>query len=149
MVERTVENPAVSRPAAALILAAFAAVAVICIALPVISFFELTTQISGGADSILIDKGVFYLFGAGCALLFLLIDGIYNTLIRSPIPDNLRKLARVATLSGLGLVLILPPTVHYLSAYVLEQRGYAVCESASSQWLFVRDIVYATPDSCD
>ncbi|WP_105102508.1 hypothetical protein [Microbulbifer pacificus] len=149
MVDRVVSTATVSRPAAAIILLIFSAVVVTCVLLPTKSLIELVGQISAGAISILINKGVFYLLGAGVALSFLLLDGVYNTLIRRPIPAKLKKLVSVAIFSGVGLVLILPPAVHYVSAYVLEQRGYRVCDSASSQWLFVRDIVYAAPGTCD
>jgi len=149
MVGSTAAEAPVSRPAAALILLAFAAVAMACVVLPVISFIQLFGQISGGMDSILINKGVFYLLGVGVALSFLMVDGVYNTLVRRPIPRKLRKIVNVAAFSGLALMLILPQAVHYVSASALDKRGYEVCQSASSQWLFVRDIVYTAPGVCN
>ena len=149
MVEKMANTTGISRPVAALILLVFSVVVAICVLLPTISFFELVGQISGGADSVLINKGVFYLLGMGIALSCLLVDGVYNTLIRRPIPEKLKKWVSVMVFSGLGLVLILPSAVHYASAYILEQRDYGLCDSASSQWLFVRDIVYTAPGTCD
>ena len=149
MVEEAVTTPGVSRPVAALILLAFLAVAVTCMMLPAISFFEMIGRISSKANSILINKGVYYLFGGGLALSILLVDGVYNTLLRRKIPEKIKKIVSIIALSGLALVVTLPLAVHHLSAYVLEKRDYEVCESASSQWLFVRDIVYTRPGVCD
>lgn len=149
MVERIEATPTTSRPAATVILMIFAAVAGTCIFLPTKSFLELISQISSEENTVLINKGVFYLLGVGVALSFLLVDGVYNSLMRRPIPKKIRKFVSAITFFGLGLVLMLPAAVHYISALVLEQRGYAVCDSASTQWLFVRDIVYTTPGICD
>ncbi|WP_226703419.1 hypothetical protein [Microbulbifer elongatus] len=149
MVDKVETITPVSRPAAVLILSIFLAVAVVCMLLPVASFLEMAGQISGTADAVLINKGVFYLFGVGVALSGLLVDGSYNALLHRPVPESLKRQMGKVIFLGLVLVVILPSAIHYISAYVLELRGYIVCESASSQWLFVRDIVYTLPDACN
>lgn len=149
MVDKVETIMPASRPVAVLILSIFLAVAVVCMLLPVASFLKMVGQISGTADAVLINKGVFYLFGVGVALSGLLVDGTYNALLHRPVPESLKRQMGKVMFLGLLFMVILPSAIHYISTHVLEQRGYTVCEPASSQWLFVRDIVYTLPDACN
>ncbi|MBY6190939.1 MULTISPECIES: hypothetical protein [Microbulbifer] len=149
MVAKAEISQQTSRPTAAAILLVFFSVAGICLILPTVAFYHMMVAIFQADNNVLIDKGVYYLFGAGIAMSFLLLDGIYNSLIRQPVPGKIKQAVGATALLGLALIVILPTTVHYASAYLLEQRGYEICEAASSQWLFVRDIVYTIPGACD
>ncbi|MCA0893437.1 hypothetical protein [Microbulbifer agarilyticus] len=149
MVAKAEISQQTSRPAAAAILLVFFLVAGICLTLPIVAFYHMIVAIFQAEKTVLIDKGVYYLFGAGIAMSFLLLDGIYNSLISRPIPSKIKRVVGAAALLGLALIVILPTTVHRASAYILEQRGYEICEAASSQWLFVRDIVYTISGACD
>ena len=47
-------------------------------------------------------------------------------------------------------MLLLPQAIHFLTDNYLKNRGLAVCEQVSSQWLFVREIIYVDSDqNCD
>lgn len=96
-------------------------------------------------DVFMFDKGAFYLLGVGLGMLALAI----LTVQEGWFGRNLSKvqavvLSRLALL-GAALIPILPNLTHYAADAVLKGKGYEVCESASHQWRFIRDIVYIKP----
>lgn len=95
-----------------------------------------------------IDKGVYYLFGAGIALLAMLPDGLYNAVLKHEKPSNIARWDTRGIIAGLVLILLLPQLVHYSSASYLENRGCLVCGEESRQWLVMRTIVYSLPGYC-
>lgn len=148
MVSPTATNPGISRTAAACILVCFAIVAAICLALPILNLVEMATEIAKRSTSITIDKGVYYLFGVGLAFSFLLVDGIYNTVLRRPITKVAARLVNRIAIAGLILVVVMPNVVHLATAHYLEYNEYHFCQAQSSQWLLMRDIVYTKVVSC-
>ena len=126
----------------------FAAIAAICLWLPVNGLTELIGSIEQGAPKIVFDKGVFYLFGAGLALLALLPDGISNVLFRKRIGGRIKKWVMRSAAAGIVLIIVVPHLVHWSLSRSIVDRHYSECEAESSQWLFVRTIVYAQPGHC-
>jgi hypothetical protein len=149
MVAHSSSSSAVSRPAAASILFVFLAVSILCVLLPALEFISMIADIAEDQGKVVIDKGVYYLFGVGIALSFLLVDGFYNAILNRPISPAVSRLVSRISVGGLVLTLALPHLVHYSTEYVLENnRGYRACEKESAQWLFVRDIAYTQPGRC-
>jgi len=148
MVSRTATTHGISRTSAACILICFAIVAAICLVLPILSFVEMVSAIAKRATSITIDKGVYYLFGVGLAFSFLIVDGVYNTVLRRPIGKAAARLVNRIAIAGLILIVVLPNIIHLATAHYLENSEYQFCQVQSSQWLFLRDIVYTHGDSC-
>ena len=97
-----------------------------------------------GSDNniVLIDKGSYYMFGIGIGMLDLSFIVIWEQWLAKPLSKKVTKIFyRLAVLS-IVLLLALPHVIHYLVNVHLKSKGYSVCEDASHQWLFVRDIVY-------
>lgn len=96
-------------------------------------------------DAFMFDKGAFYLLGVGLGMLALAIvtvqEGWFGRNLSKAEASTLSRLAIV----GVALIPILPNVVHYATDTILKDDGYTVCESASHQWRFVRDIVYIKP----
>lgn len=133
---------------AVVILLAFLAIGLACIWIPSVHFIEMLGAVTSNEARITIEKGAFYLYGGGIALLALLIDGFYNAVLRQKISQTVSSWVSRVAIIGLIMVPILPALIHYPTAYVLERRGYSECEARSSQWLFVRTIVYTKPGKC-
>lgn len=113
------------------------------------SFISLVSEIKLHNDLISINKGLFYLFGVGIGSVVLVIDGVYTSMLNKKLPNNLyRLLTRIGILS-IAIIIVLPHLIHYLAANHLENEGYQICESRSTQWLFVRTIVYTKTLPCD
>lgn len=126
----------------------FAAIAAICLWLPVNALTELIGSIEEGGPKIVFDKGIFYLFGAGAALLALLPDGITNVFFRRKIGRRVSMWVMRSAAAGIVLMIVVPHLIHWSLSRTMEDRRYSVCEVESSQWLFVRTIVYAQPGHC-
>jgi len=126
----------------------FAAIAAICLWLPVNGYIELIGGIEKGEPKIVFDKGIFYLFGAGAALLALLPDGISNVFLRRKIGRRISKWVTRSAAAGIVLMIVVPHLIHWSLSRTMEDRQYTVCEAESDQWLFVRTIVYAQRGHC-
>lgn len=132
----------------AAILLVFLLIALACILLPAAYLLDMFDSIFSRSPQVVIEKGAYYLFGGGVALLALLPDGFYNTILRRKPPANAEKLTGRLAIVGLLMMPALPALIHYPTAHHLQSRGYAKCEALSSQWLFVRTIVFTLPGEC-
>lgn len=137
-----------SKPLAALILFVFFLISAVCLWLPVSAFWSMMSEFQNHQPIVNINKGVYYLFGVGIAFLALLVDGVNNAILRRKISQKLAKYISRIALGGMAVMVLLPALVHYPVADSLERVGYAICPEQSSQWLFVRTIVYALPGQC-
>jgi hypothetical protein len=93
-------------------------------------------------DVVVVDKGSFYMLGVGVGLLALSMAGILETwFLKTLTKKNITVISRTAII-GVILTFTTPHLIDYLSSNTLKNKGYSVCEEASHQWLFFRDIVY-------
>jgi hypothetical protein len=93
-------------------------------------------------EVVVLDKGSFYMLGVGVGMLVLAIVTVQEGWLGKPLSNTQSKyLTRMAYI-GIALIFTTPHLVHYLADDYLVKSGYSVCEKASHQWLFVRDIVY-------
>ena len=106
-------------------------------------FYRLSSLISGmSEDVVVVDKGSFYMLGVGVGLLALSIAGILETWFWKTLSKkNLAVISRTAIV-GVILTFTIPHLIDYASSSALKNEGYSICEEASHQWLFIRDIVY-------
>ena len=106
-------------------------------------FYRLIALFSGAqSDIIVFDKGSFYMLGVGIGMLILAIVTVQEGWLGRVLSKKQSTyLTRLAVIS-LAVLFVVPHFVHYLTDSYLSIRGYSVCEEASHQWLFVRDIVY-------
>lgn len=91
------------------------------------------------------DKGSYYLLGAGVGLLSLAYMTIKQFWLKSPLTQQQSSLFSRIAIAGVITMFVFPHIAHFAADKYLEQHGYTVCEEASHQWLFVRDIVYVQP----
>ncbi len=148
MVASVAQEPHTSKSLAALILLVFLCMSVVCLWLPISGFWGMVSDFQSHQPVVIINKGVYYLLGIGIAMMALLIDGFNNGVLRRKLSLRLAKFINRSALSGMVVMLLLPALVHYPMAGALEKDGYVTCPDRSSQWLFVRTIVYALPDQC-
>jgi hypothetical protein len=95
-----------------------------------------------GDDIVLIDKGSYYMLGVGIGMLDLAFVVIWEQWLVKPLTQRVATIFSRLAVAGVVFLLALPHAIHYVAGEYLEDNGYSVCEKASHQWLFVRDIVY-------
>ncbi len=91
---------------------------------------------------VLFDKGSYYMLGVGIGLLSLAFVVIKEFWGGEPITSKQNVLLSRLAISGVVLLFVVPHVSHFAVDKYLTRHGYKVCEAASHQWLFVRDIVY-------
>ncbi len=94
------------------------------------------------AEIVLIDKGLYYFLGTGLGLSVLTFVLIYELWYGKPLSRKLTKIFTYLALISIAILLVFPHTLHFLADSHLRKNGYSICSQASSQWLFVREIVY-------
>lgn len=105
--------------------------------------FFLFLHITG--PIIVFDKGSYYMLGVGIGLLSLGVGIAIEFWGGKPASDKQGKFISRSAISGVVLALIIPHLSHFSVDVYLSKKGYRVCNEASHQWLFVRDIVYIKP----
>lgn len=96
-------------------------------------------------QALLFDKGAFYLLGVGLGMLSLAIATIQEGWFDRTLSQKKSTLLTRLALVGIALIPIAPNAAHFVINQMLTSDGYVVCEKASHQWRFVRDIVYIKP----
>lgn len=96
------------------------------------------------APIVLFDKGSYYMLGVGIGLLSLAFVVIKEFLGGEPITSKQNVIFSRLAVSGVILLFVVPHVAHFAADKYLKKHGYSVCEEASHQWLFVRDIIYIT-----
>ncbi|WP_075186128.1 hypothetical protein [Teredinibacter haidensis] len=94
---------------------------------------------------VVFDKGSYYMLGVGIGLLTLAFVTLKEFWGGNPITKKQNHILTKLAISGLALLFIVPHAAHFFANKHLVTHGYSVCEDASHQWLFVRDIVYIQP----
>lgn len=106
-------------------------------------FYRIYFLIFGNFESVvLIDKGSYYMLGVGLGFLSLAYVIIWEQWFLKPVDKTVTSIFSWMAGSGVVLIFSLPHIIHYLADYSLTSSGYIVCQDASHQWLFIRDIVY-------
>lgn len=100
---------------------------------------------NGSSSIVTFDKGSYYMLGVGVGLLALAYMIIREFWLRRPLTNEQSSFFSRVAISGVILAFVFPHIAHYAVDKYLEDHGYTVCEEASHQWLFVRDIVYIQP----
>lgn len=94
---------------------------------------------------VLFDKGSYYMLGVGVGLLSLAFVVIKEFWGGEPITSKQSFVLSRLAVSGVILLFVVPHASHFAADKYLTKHDYTVCEAASHQWLFVRDIVYVQP----
>ncbi len=88
------------------------------------------------------DKGSFYMLGVGAGMFILAFATVQEGWFDKPLSGQQASYLTKAALISIVLLFLLPHVIHYFADYNLTSNGYTVCQDASHQWLFIRDIVY-------
>ena len=67
---------------------------------------------------------------------------IWEQWLLKPVTERVTKTFSRFAIASVVLLFALPHAIHYIVDYRLKSTGYSICEDASHQWLFVRDIIY-------
>lgn len=106
-------------------------------------FYRLFELFFGNFSEIeIFDKGSFYLLGVGAGMFILAFTTVQEAWFDKPLSDQQASLLTKGALLSIVLLFSLPHVIHYFADVNLKSQGYTVCEEASHQWRFVRDIVY-------
>lgn len=97
---------------------------------------------NGSSPVVTFDKGSYYMLGIGVGLLALSYMIIREFWLRRPLTDEQTSLFSRIAISGVILAFLFPHIAHFSADKYLKKHGYTVCEEASHQWLFFRDVVY-------
>jgi hypothetical protein len=96
----------------------------------------------GSSSVVTFDKGSYYLLGASIGLLTLTYMIISEFWLKRPLTNEQSAFYSRIAISGVVLMFAFPHVAHFAADRYFKVHGYTVCEEASRQWLFMRDIVY-------
>lgn len=109
-------------------------------------FFRVFDIFFGSLSKIeVFDKGSFYMLGVGIGILILAIVTVQEGWLGKPLSKRQSAHLTKAAFIAIAFIFTVPHIVHYSANKYLLEKGYAVCDEAAHQWLFVRDIVYIQP----
>lgn len=109
-------------------------------------FFRVFDIFFGSLSKIeVFDKGSFYMLGVGIGILILAIVTVQEGWLGKPLSKRQSTHLTKAAFIAIAFIFTVPHIVHYSANKYLLEKGYAVCDEAAHQWLFVRDIVYIQP----
>lgn len=110
--------------------------------------FQLAFSFVNQEDIIAFNKGAMYMLGVGLSSGLLTYFMIYE-IIKKEISVAFNKKATRSALIFMGLIFILPQIFHYSLEYILEKRGYMICDLDSYQWRMYRTFYYVSSvDAC-
>ncbi len=113
-------------------------------------FFDLFNKLDSTAEVLKFDKGAFYMLGVGLGLAILSFVLVYEFWHGNSLTKKLTKTCTWLALFSVLLLLFFPQAMHFWTDNYLEEKGFFICEQASSQWLFVTEIVYVSGEhDCD
>ncbi len=106
---------------------------------------ELTEMLEGinSKHSIIsIDKGAFYLLGAGIGIIATVAIIVLSRYYKQQIPKKIRTASVFTLIFSIPLAFILPHFIAYPTEKKLESMGYEYCPDMSTQWLHDVTSVY-------
>ncbi len=105
--------------------------------------FEVYSMFSHGLSSVVtFYKGACYMLGVSIASLAFTFMIIKEFWFLRPLTKKQNTFYSRIVISGVVLMFAFPHLAHYAANKYFTTHGYTVCEEASRQWLFIRDIVY-------
>ena len=94
------------------------------------------------SEVIVFEKGSFYMLGVGVGMSVLAFTAVQEGWVGKVLSKKQAVILTRIAIVSIALIFIAPNLFHYIADTYFLNEGYSVCEEASSQWLFVRDIVY-------
>jgi hypothetical protein len=114
-----------------------------------VNLIGIVEQLISKSDSIMLNKGLFYMLGVGLGLATLAFVVVYEYWLDKTLNETMTNICTKFGIASVVVMLLLPQAAHFLTDEYLIKRNYSVCESASRQWLLSREIVYVVdPTLC-
>jgi len=106
-------------------------------------FFTMLKEISANAESIIFNRGIYFLPGIAFCLMALIFISLFETFTHNTLSDKMNiYFARIA-ISGLFFIFLLPISAEYITERHLHKKGYSYCDMPSSSWAMYKSIYYA------
>lgn len=112
-----------------------------------LSVADLYSQVSTNSDVIYFKKGVAYALGAGVGSSILAFLVVYQGLLGLPMTKKMDRRVTLGLVGSAIIVFVFPHIFHYFFDQFIVKKGYGVCEQASYQWLYYRDIAYTLTEN--
>ncbi len=111
---------------------------------------QLTEQVVSNANLIDFNKGSFYGLGLGIGLTALVYGMLHQNVFKFSLESRFfNKTIPAVMIYGLFIMILLPHIAHYSIEYILEKRGYMICDTHSMQWSMYRSYYYVSDvDTC-
>ena len=110
--------------------------------------FSLIRELVEESQVIFFNKGSVYFFGGALGLAVMTYWLVRNA-VGSPMPESQNHIISYILIGTLILMFVLPHIAHYMIDDYLENKGYQICEEASYQWMYYREIVFtASQEVC-
>lgn len=100
---------------------------------------------TASSEVLVFEEGPYYMLGIGIAALILAYIMIQEFWFNTPLSRTQNTIFTRLALTAMALMFTFPHVAHFAADKYLKGRDYSVCEEASHQWLFVRNIVYVQP----
>jgi hypothetical protein len=115
-----------------------------------LNFSQLIEQFTSNASLIEFNKGAFYGLGAGIGLAVATYGMVHQNILKFSLDSRFfTKTIPAVMVSGVFISFLLPPIAHYSLEYILENRGYMICDLDSHQWRMYRTFYYVSDvDTC-
>ncbi len=115
----------------------------------VLNFSQLIEQFVSNASLIEFNKGAFYGLGSGIGLGGITYALVHQNILKFSLDNRFFNMMPAVMVFGVFISLLLPPIAHYSLEYILENRGYMICDLDSYQWRMYRTFYYVSDvDTC-
>ena len=113
-------------------------------------FSQLIEQFESNARLIDFNKGSFYGLGGGISMAALTYGILHQNLFKFSLDSRFfNKTIPAVMVYGVFIMILLPQIAHYSLEYILEKRGYMICDTHSVQWSMYRSYYYVSDvDTC-
>ncbi len=116
----------------------------------ILNFSQLIEQVVSNANLIDFNKGSFYGLGCGIGIAALTYGILHQNVFKFSLESRFfNKTIPAIMVYGLFIMILLPHIAHYSIEYILEKRGYMICDTHSMQWPMYRSYYYVSDvDTC-
>ncbi len=113
-------------------------------------FSQLIEQVVSNANLIDFNKGSFYGLGGGISMAALTYGVLHQNVFKFSLESRFfNKTIPAVMFYGAVIMILLPHIAHYSIEYILEKRGYMICDTHSMQWPMYRSYYYVSDvDTC-
>ena len=116
---------------------------------PILSALDMLKEINTHAKFITLEKGVYYAFGVGVFFLVFVLGIVIANFVKDSMAKVYGKYYGMSLIVSVAITFVLPQVVHFVTEKYVFDNNYVVCEARSTQWLYIKTIVYTKSLPCD